>query len=176
MGFQWMSLCVNSHVESDHGIILHSQASIVILKLVTAMSININALLVFIWWSVYPQIPSQIHRNLLLNQRQLIWNYGTGKSLKQGKKKIHSLGARAWGANGHLKVRKAHGTVLGQQQISQELRATNVFQFNPEHLTSGWRGSAKGEDSWIWGQGHRGREKKTKLKLPELVSKSQLIL
>lgn len=54
MGFQWMSLCVNSHVESDHGIILHSQASIVILKLVTAMSININALLVFIWWTVYP--------------------------------------------------------------------------------------------------------------------------
>lgn len=54
MGFQWMSLCVNSHVESDHRIILHIQASIVILKLVTAMSININALLVFIWWSVYP--------------------------------------------------------------------------------------------------------------------------
>lgn len=35
MGFQWMSLCVNSHVESNHGIILHIQASIVILKLVT---------------------------------------------------------------------------------------------------------------------------------------------
>lgn len=54
MGFQWMSLCVNSHVESDHEIILHIQASIVILKLVTCHVNKHKCTLVFIWWSVYP--------------------------------------------------------------------------------------------------------------------------